>query len=128
MAKIYYFTRTGDSKKVAESIAAQNGVELCPITDGQDWSGAGGYLRGGYYASAKKSLPASYKTPEPGEEIYLCFPIWAGSFPPAVRSFVDAVGRTRIIAVPSSKGSHLKDTEGFARVLEVIGPHKAVTL
>ena len=56
--------------------------------------------------------------------IYLCFPIWAGGFPPAVRSFVQEIGRRRIIAVPTSKSSRLSEPEGFLKVIEVIGLKK----
>lgn len=126
MIRIYYFTRTGDSKKIASSIAAQTGGTSFVIQDQQDWSGVGGFMRGGYCAAAKKSLPAAYEKPQEGDMIYLCFPIWAGSFPPAVRTFVEEVGREKIIAVPTSKGSHLNDPAGFVKVIEVIGADKTV--
>lgn len=126
MTRVYYFSRTGDSKKIAASIAAQTGGSVFPIRDGRNWAGPVGFVRGGYYASAKKTLPADYEKPQPDDQIYLCFPLWAGSFPPAVRSFVNEVGRARIIAVPSSISSHFTDPDGFARVIEVIGADKTV--
>jgi flavodoxin len=128
MTRVYYFTRTGDSRKIAQSIAAQTGGTVFPIEDGQDWSGVGGFLRGGRYAAGKKTLPAVYEKPQEGDAVYLCFPIWAGSFPPAVRTFVGEVGRGRIVAVFTSMSSHLKDSEGFAKVVEVIGKDKTVRL
>jgi hypothetical protein len=128
MTRIYYFTRTGDSEKIAASIAAQTGGTCFKISDGQNWAGAANYIRAGYYASSKKPLPASYEKPGGGDVIYLCFPIWAGSFPPAVRTFIDEVGRGRIIAVPSSISSHLSDTAGFVKVIEVIGKDKTVAV
>ena len=87
-----------------------------------------GFVRGGYFASSKKSLPVTYEKPEEGDEIYLCFPIWAGAFPPAVRAFIDEIGRERIIAVPTSISSPLSDPAGFMKVIEVIGKDKTVTV
>lgn len=128
MTRVYFFTRTGDSEKLAASVAAQTGGTCFRISDHRNWGGAAGFVRGGYYASAKKSLPADYEQPEEGDTIYLCFPIWAGSFPPAVRTFVDQVGRGRIIAVPTSISSPLTDAEGFRRVIPVVGRDKTVTV
>jgi len=126
MTRVYYFTRTGDSEKIAASVAAQTGGTCFPIRDGRRWSGPFGFLRGGYYASRKKKLPASYEAPREGDAIYLCFPIWAGGFPPAVRTFVDEVGRGRIVAVPTSMSGRLSEPDGFAGLIEVVGPDKRV--
>lgn len=126
MTRVYFFTRTGDSERIAASVAAQTGGTCFPIRDGRSWKGPLGFLRGGYYASAKKSLPADYEKPQEGDTVYLCFPIWAGSFPPAVRTFVNEVGRERIIAVPTSMSSPLADPAGFVRVIGVIGADKTV--
>lgn len=126
MTRIYYFTRTGDSKKIAESIAEQTGGTCFPIADHKSWSGAFGFIKGGFYATSKKKIPVEYEKPQPGDTIYLCFPVWASSFPPAVRAFVDEVGREKIIAVPTSMSSHLGETEGFPRVISVIGSDKTV--
>jgi flavodoxin len=126
MIRVYYFTRTGDSRKIAESIASQTGGSVFAIQDHENWSGPAGYLRAGYYASSKKSVPADYEKPQDGDVIYLCFPVWAGSFPPAVRTFLSTISRDRIIAVPSSLGSQLKDQDGFIKVISVIGKDKTV--
>lgn len=128
MVRVYYFTRTGDSAKIASSVAAQTGGTVFQITDGKNWHGPFGFLRGGFYASAKKALPAKYEKPQAGDAVYVCFPIWASSFPPAVRTFVDEVGRERIVAVPTSMSSPLNDREGFQKIIEVIGKDKTVTL
>jgi len=128
MTKVYFFTRTGDSEKIAASVAAQTGGMTCRIADHRSWQGPFGFLRGGFYASSKKALPAEYEKPQPDDTVYLCFPLWAGSFPPAVRTFIAEVGRGRIIAVPTSMSSHLSDREGFVRVIEVIGADKTVKI
>ena len=55
---IYYFTRTGRSKQIAETLAQKLGIAALPITDGKNWSGILGYLRAGFAALRGKSLPA----------------------------------------------------------------------
>lgn len=128
MTRIYYFTRTGGSEKIAKEIAAQTGGTICPINDSKKWNGVIGFIKAGYYASAKKSIPASYDKPSDEDTIYLCFPIWAGAFPPAIRFFISKVGRDKIIAVPTSKSSELSDKSGFIKVISVIGEDKTVKL
>ena len=68
-----------------------------------------------------RNIPAIYKHPEKGEQVALVFPIWADNFPPAVRAFVQAVGRENIIAIPTSLGSTLKDRAGFQKVIDLVG-------
>lgn len=118
---IYYFTRTGRSKQIAETLAQKLGTAALPITDGKNWSGILGYLRAGFAALRGKSLPAVYKAPTEKEPVLLVFPIWAGGFPPAVRTFVQEVGRMRITALVTSLGSTLKDREGFVKIIDLVG-------
>ena len=121
MSAVYYFTRTGNCRKIAEGIAAQTAGTCREITDHKNWKGIGGYIKAGYYASMRRKVEVKYEKPAEGETVYLCFPIWAGTFPPAVRSFIEQVGRDRVVAIASSKASLLKDREGFLRVIDVPG-------
>ena len=119
--QIYYFTRTGRSRRIAEELAARQGSAPRPITDAKHWGGPIGWLRAGFSGMRGKSIPAIYKHPEKGEQVALVFPIWADNFPPAVRAFVQAVGRENIIAIPTSLGSTLKDRAGFQKVIDLVG-------
>lgn len=119
--KIYYFSRTNRSKKIAETLAVRYGVIAQRIEDGQSWKGAAGYIRAGFMSATGKSLPAAYSEPTKDEPVVLVFPVWASTFPPAVKTFIDMVGRARIIAVPTSLGSTIKDRVGFARVIDLVG-------
>lgn len=122
---IYYFTRTGRSKKIAEELAAQQGVTPRAITDQKNWNGSLGYLRAGFAGMRGKNLPAICEKPNLGETVAVVFPIWAGGFPPAIRSFAAEVGRKNIIAIPTSLGSTLKDREGFQKVIDLVGKETA---
>ena len=119
--QIYYFTRTNRSKNIAEALAAHHGVTARRIDDSKSWAGAAGYIRAGFLSMRKKGLPARYLEPAADEPIILVFPVWAGTFPPAVKTFIDAVGRGRITAVPTSLGSTIKDRAGFSKVIDLVG-------
>lgn len=119
--EIYYFTRSGRSKQIAEELAAMYQTKAKSIVDGKNWSGVFGYLNAGRMSAMGKRLPASYqKTGESGP-VAVVFPVWAGGFPPAVRTFVEEMGRGRLIAIPTSLGSTLKDRQGFLRVIDLVG-------
>ena len=118
---VYYFTRSGTCEKLANELAARKEGQAYPITDGKNWKGPLGFIKGGYYATSKKALPAEYRPPEADENIILVAPVWAGTFPPAARCFIDALGRARIAVVASSGSGRLGDSEGFRSVTNVAG-------
>lgn len=119
--KIYYFTRSGRSKNIAETLAQKQAVSPCAITDGKNWEGLIGWMKAGFAGMRGKTLPAVYERPGKGELVAVVFPIWADNFPPAVRTFVQEVGRQNIIAIPTSLGSTLKDREGFHKIIDLVG-------
>lgn len=119
--QIYYFTRTNRSKQIAETLAARYGVTAQKIDDGKSWAGAIGFIKAGFMSVNKKEMPASYAQPDAHEPIILVFPVWADTFPPAVKTFIDTVGRSRITAVPTSLSSTIKDRAGFAKVIDLVG-------
>ncbi len=119
--QIYYYTRTGRSERIAEKIAQKHGVEAKKIEDTEDWKGLYKFLKGGYMSAKKEKIVAKYEKPTDGDDIVLVFPIWAGSFPPTVRTFIDEVSRNRIVLIPTSLTSKLSDRDGFIRVTDLIG-------
>ncbi len=54
--KVIYFTRTGNSRRVAEKIADKLSLQAIEITDNMSWQGISGFIRGGYYASRNKDV------------------------------------------------------------------------
>lgn len=119
--QVYYFTRSGRSKTIAEALAARYHVQALCIDDGRNWSGFLGYIKAGYLAAKGRALPVNYQKPAAGEQVALVFPVWAGSFPPAVRTFVQEVGRERILCIPTSMGSTIQDRAGFVKVIDLVG-------
>ena len=119
--QVYYFTRTHRSEKIAKELADRYGVTANKIDDGKSWKGLFGFLRAGMMSSQKKTLPATYAAPKEDDPIVLTFPLWASSMPPAVRTFVNEVGRDRIICLPTSSGGNFSDPSGFIKVIELAG-------
>ena len=119
--QVYYFTRTGRSKKIAEELAERYETKAQEIADDVNWQGAMGYLKAGYESFKKETRPARYNKPTADEELILVFPVWAGTFPPAVRTFLEREGRAKVICMPTSIGSKLNDRDGFAKVIDLVG-------
>ncbi len=119
--QIYYFSRTGRSAAIAQAIATAQGEAAHAITDDQNWSGALNYVKGGYMSSTKKEVSVTHTPIAPQGSIVLVFPIWAGGFPPAVRSFLNQVERSRVTLIPTSLISTLKDREGFDHIYDLVG-------
>lgn len=119
--QIYYFTRSGRSKAIAEQLAQRYGTDARRIDDGKDWSGGLQYMLAAFQAVGGKQLPITYEAPAADDQIALVFPVWAGKFPPAVCTFLVKVGRERIICIPTSLGSTLTDRSGFAKIIDLVG-------
>lgn len=119
--QVYYFTRTGRSKQVAEELAERYETKAQEIADDVNWQGAMGYLKAGYESFRKETRPARYNKPTADEELILVFPVWAGTFPPAVRTFLEREGRKKVICMPTSIGSKLNDREGSIKVIDLVG-------
>ncbi len=120
--QIYFFTRTGRCRTIAESIAKSHGVVANSIDDGKDWSGKLNFVKAGAAAAKKDSLKSSY-VEVTDDEIVLVFPIWAGTMPPGVRYFVQNVDTKKVKAVAVSAATSLSEAEQtlFGRFFEVKG-------
>ena len=85
---IYYFTRTGNSKTIANKLAERIDADIFQIHDVEfDYSGFSGWIYGGYYALKDYASEIDYQTGN-RDRIYLITPVWARKIPPAVRSFI----------------------------------------
>ncbi len=121
--QVYYFTRTGKCKNLAEQIASKNNVSANKIDDGKDWSGAAKFIHAGASAAKNTSLPIKHEPFIKGESAVVVFPLWAGTMPPAVRTFMEENKGENIIAVVSSAATSInaKDVPLFTKVYEVKG-------
>ncbi len=121
--QVYYFTRSGNSEKIANEIAQSHGITAHKISDGMDWSGKKSFIKAGAMSAKKEVLKVEHHEIEQSGDVILVFPVWAGTLPPAVRGFLQGVDAKRITAVSVSAMSFLKekDTEMFKKTYGVKG-------
>lgn len=106
---VLYFTRTGNSKRIAQKIAEKAGCELSRITDEKNWKGPFGFLSGGFYAaSSRQTNPVLSPEVDFSEydRIAIVGPVWAGNAAPAVYSLLmrEKSSLNKICLVLSSGG------------------------
>jgi len=86
---VVYYSRTGNTKLVAEKIAKNLNADLCEILDKKNRSGKLVFLTGGYAALREKLTAIEVtKSIDDYEFIIIGSPIWAGKITPAIRTFV----------------------------------------
>ncbi len=92
-----YYSRTGNTERIAKYIKDKTNCELLNITDGIDRSGSRGYLKSGY-ESLKEILPklksfGMQKKMEDYRNVIVCSPIWAFDVCPVIKSFLNSYGK-----------------------------------
>lgn len=119
--QIYYFTRSGRSKTIAEQLAVQYKTTVRRIDEAKSWQGKWDYMKAAIAAMGGKASKIEYQKPDTADKIVVVFPLWAGKLPPAVKTFAGEIGRERIICVVTSLGSTLTDRESFSKVIDLVG-------
>ncbi len=91
-----YYSRTGNTRKAMEELAAELGAEIVPLTDTVDRGGWKGLIRCGMDAMRQTPEPVSrFETERPLEDYRLVIvgtPVWAGRCCSVVRSFLKEYG------------------------------------
>ena len=119
--KVVYFTRTGNSKRVAEKIASKLSCEALQITDNMNWKGGFGYLKGGYYASLNRDVDINIpENLDSADELIVVTSIWAGGIAPDIKAFLKNTTLNKVHLVVTSLGSILKDRAGFKSVCDIV--------
>lgn len=119
--QVVYFSRSGNSKRVAEKVASQLGTHIIRIDDHKWWKGVIGYIRAGFYATIDK--PVKITLSEPLNEDQLCIvvsPLWAGDTAPAVRAFFKIFPKEKSHLIVTSIGSTISKREMYLSVTDVI--------
>ena len=88
---IVYFTRTGNTKFAAESIAAEIGADVEEIIDLKNRQGKLGWLSAGKDAMQGKEtkIAPTKRTPTDYDLIVIAQPVWAWSPTPAIRTYLN---------------------------------------
>lgn len=130
-----YYSRTGNTRKAMEELAAELGAEIVPLTDAVDRGGWKGLIRCGMDAMRQTLEPVSrFETEYPLEDyrlVILGTPIWAGRCCSVVRSFLKEYGgRLNAVSFVALRGSEGKFEEVYAQMDRYLArPHKtAVSL
>jgi len=87
---IVYYSLTGNSKKVAETLVKILACNLVEIKDTSSRKGIIGFLKSGYEALTKKVVPIDEINIDFSsfDHVIVVCPIWAGNLPSPVRSFL----------------------------------------
>lgn len=116
-----YYSRTGNTEKLMQEIAADLNGELLKLDDGVDRSGLRGWLRSGLQAMSRR-LPA-VKPPETElplsiyDLVIIGTPVWAGRCSSPVRSFLVEYGNElRRVAYVITRSSDVHYEEIFEQI------------
>jgi flavodoxin len=87
---VFYYSSTGNTKRVAEKIAQELGADIEEIVDHKNRLGLAGVLRGGYDSSRGRETPIeeTKKLPENYDLVVLGTPVWNLGPTPAIRSYL----------------------------------------
>lgn len=89
-ALVSYYTRTGNTKKVAHLIADELNADIEKIIDKTKRSGIIGWLKAGYHATREKATEIENieKDPSKFDLIILGTPNWNTRMSPAIRTYI----------------------------------------
>jgi flavodoxin len=86
---VAYYSRTGNTRFVAEEIAEQLNADLCEVVDKKSRKGKLIFLTGGFAALRKKLTEIEVTKPVDDYELVVVgSPVWAGRITPAIRTFL----------------------------------------
>jgi len=106
---VVYYTRTGNTKKMAEEIAAKLDADRDEIIDKTKRSGFFGWFRAGYHSVREKltEIEDMEKDPSNYDLIILGTPTWGGKMTPALRTYIirykDQLNKVAIFITSSGK-------------------------
>ena len=88
---VIYYTRTGNAKFVAETVAAELGADIEEVVDLKKRQGTFGWLSAGRDATGGKEteIDPTKRTPTDYDLIIIGQPVWAGNPTPAIRTYLN---------------------------------------
>jgi hypothetical protein len=88
---IVYYSKTGNSKRIAMAIAKATGAQSIELMDPTSYKGIFGFFKGGRYASSWKKVDyrlSDHLEIDDNTHVYLISPVWASRTAPAMYSFL----------------------------------------
>src|SRR4030042_2158407 len=94
---VIFYSRTGNTQFVAETIANISGAELQPVIDKRKRSGIVGWLLAGRdaFLGNKTEIEDIKLDLKKYDTIFLGCPNWAANLPPAIRTFLEEVNLSK---------------------------------
>ncbi len=88
---IVYYSRSGKVKEMAEKAAVSRGADIVEIKDTVKRGGPVGFIKSGYQAARKKSIPIARIDTDIAayERVVVCSPVWAGTMASPIRAFLE---------------------------------------
>jgi flavodoxin len=91
---IAYFSKSGNTKIAAEYLAEKIGAKVIALSDGTNYKGLIGFMKGGMNASLTRKAKldsATFDEIAKYERIVLATPVWAGKTTPAINAVLENV-------------------------------------
>lgn len=115
---VIYYTRTGNARFMAETIAAELGADIEEVVDLKNRQGRLAFLPAGRDAMRGKEteIAQTKRTPANYDLIVIGQPVWAGSPTPAIRTYVkknDLSGKKVALFFSDSSNQAVEKTKGL---------------
>ena len=115
---VIYYSRTGNARFMAETIAAELGADIEEVIDLKNRQGKLAFLPAGRDAMRGKEteIAQAKRTPTDYDLIIIGQPIWAGSPTPAIRTYVnknDLAGKKVALFFSDSSGQAVEKTKAL---------------
>ena len=122
-AIIYYYSRSGTTKKIAKELAKKLGCDAEMVDDGINRTGFFGFIRSGFQATRKKTFPLKplAHMPSDFDLIIIGTPIWGGTMSSPVLSLIRANKKKIKAAAFFSTAGDVKERQCFARMEDALG-------
>ena len=119
---VVFYSRNGATKKFAQALAKVKGDRLFELSA----KGGRGNLVVEVFRSLTKKNVELLQMPKlgAGETAYLCTPVWAGTFPAAMRSFIngaDLKGRPVKLLLTCGDPNTQQYADGFTKQMAEMG-------
>ena len=127
---IAYYSRTNNTDRIAQSIAADCNADVLRIKDASSRSGAMGYFLSGRDAMFQRAglIQKIDKDPAPYDLVILGTPVWAFSLSPPMRTFISEhktkFNRVAFFCTEGGSGGQ----RVFTQMAQLIGKQPVATL
>ncbi len=119
--KVVYFSRSGNSERIAKKIGKKLNCKVIKINSKVNWNGFTGYIKYMYYAISKKDIEINIKNKiKCMDDIILVTPLWDSKPALPTKKFLEYVSKEKVHLVTSSKSSIMKDKVNFKSITHIL--------